>query len=324
MRRREFIGGLASAAAWPLSINAQQPRPVIGFFNGQSAAEVAGYVAAFREGLKETGLIEGQDVTIDFRYAHGRRDMLPAMAAEVVRSGAAVIVTSGGTPVTLAAKAATATVPIVFAMGGDPVGLGVVESLNRPGGNVTGSAHEFNALGAKRLALLRELVPAARSIGYLVNPTNPSIASESKDMHDAARALGLELHVRNARNEPEIEAAFAGFATQRVEALVTAADVTFTIHRKQLVALAARHALPASYHSREIVDDGGLTSYGPSQKHAYRQAGVYTGRILKGEKPVDLPVVMATVFDLVINLKTAKALGLTVPITLQASAEVIE
>jgi putative ABC transport system substrate-binding protein len=322
MKRREFLGVLSGAAAWPVVARAQQSAtPVIGFLNGQSVRTVARYVTAFRDGLKETGFIEGRNVTIEWHYAEGQRDKLRAIAADLVGSGVAVIVATGGTPVALAAKAATATVPIVFAMGGDPVALGVVASLNRPGNNVTGSAYFFNALGAKRLALLRELAPAARLFGYLVNPTNPSIASESKDMHEAARALGLKLHVRNARNEHEIDAAFAAFAEERVEALVAAADVLFIIRREQLVALAARYALPASWHARDIVEAGGLTSYGPSQKDAYRQAGAYTGRILKGEKPADLPVTLATVFDLVINLKTAKALGLTVPLTLQASAD---
>ena len=326
MRRREFITLLGGAVAWPLAARAQQSAmPVIGFLNGQFAGEVSRYIKAFREGLKESGFIEGQNVIIEFRYAEGQRDKLPAMAADFVRSGVAVIVTTGGTPVTLAAKAATATVPIVFAMGGDPVGLGVVASLNRPASNATGSAYFFNALGAKRLALLRELAPAAKLFGYLVNPTNPSIASESKDMRDAARELGLKLHVQNARNEREIEAAFVDFAEQRVEALVAAADVLFIVRREQMVALAARHALPASYHAREIVEAGGLTSYGPSQKDAYRQAGVYAGRVLKGEKPGDLPIVRSTKFEFVINLKTAKALGLEVPPKLLFTAdEVIE
>ena len=327
MKRREFImllGG--SAAVWPRAARAQQPAvPIIGFLSGQSNVNVAQYVNAFRDGLKETGFIDGQNVVIEFRYADGQRDKLPAMATEFVRRGVSAIVTTGGTPVTIAAKKATTAIPIIFAMGGDPVELGVVTSLNRPGGNATGASYFFNALGAKRLGILRELVPAAKVIGYLVNPTNPSLVSEQRDMQAAAQALGFEIRVQNATSEREIEAAFAGFGQQRVHAIICAADVVFIIQRQQLAGLAARHALPASYHSREIVDAGGLTSYGPSQKPAYRQAGIYTGRILKGEKPGDLPVTLATTFELAINLKTAKALGLDVPATLLARAdEVIE
>jgi putative ABC transport system substrate-binding protein len=327
MRRREFITLLGGAAAgWPLAARAQQPAmPVIAFLNGQFADQVAPFVAAFREGLKSAGYVEGENVAVSFRYADGHRDNLPAIAADLARSRPAVIVATGGTPVTMAAKAATATIPIVFAIGGDPVELGIVASLNRPGGNATGACYFFNTLGPKRLEILHELVPTAKVIGYLVNPTNPSLEVESREMHKAARGLGLNVRVQNASNEREIEAAFAGFAQQRIDAVIAAADVLFTIRRNQVASLAARHALPASYHSREIVEVGGLTSYGPSQAQAYRQAGVYTGRILKGEKPADLPVMQATKFELVLNLKTAKTLGLDVPPTLLARAdEVIE
>jgi putative ABC transport system substrate-binding protein len=227
--------------------------------------------------------------------------------------------------VTLAAKAATSTIPIVFAIGGDPVALGLVKSLSRPGGNATGACFLLNALGAKRLQLLRQLVPSATVIGYLVNPTNPSLAAESSDMRDAARSLGLELRIQEAKNGQTIDSAFANFAQQRAGAVILAADVFFTIHRARIVALAARHKMPTSYHSRELVAAGGLMFYGPSQLDGYRQAGSYAARILKGEKPTDLPVQQAVKFELVINLKTAKALGLMVPPSLLATAdEVIE
>jgi putative ABC transport system substrate-binding protein len=326
VKRREFItmlGGVA-ASAWPLAARAQA-MPTIGFLNGQIAADVAHFVAAFRESLKAAGFVEGQNVAIEYRYANGDRDILPALANEFVRRGVAVIVTTGGTPVTIAAKKATATVPIVFAIGGDPVLLGVVESLNRPGGNATGACFLFNAIGAKRLDLLLDLVPKAKVIGYLVNPTNPSLESEARDMHAAALSRGLELRVQPARNEQEIDAAFSNFAQARVEALMLAADVFFTVRREQITTLAARHKLAASYHSRELVEAGGLMCYGPSQMDGYRQAGTYTGRILRGEAPADLPVQQATKFDFFINLKAAKGLGLTVPPTLLAIAdEVIE
>jgi putative ABC transport system substrate-binding protein len=326
MRRRQFLtllGGLA--AADPLAAHAQPSMPVIGFLSGQFPAGVARYVAVFRDGLKSAGFVEGQNVAIEFAYAEGRRDKLPAMAAEFVRRGVNVIVSTGGTPATVAAAAATKTIPVVFAIGSDPVGLGLVAGLNRPGGNATGSSFLFNALGAKRLEILHELVPAAKVIGYLVNPANPSIEAESSDMQAAAGALGLELRVQQASNEREIDAAFASFAEQRVQALITSADFLFLLQQNRLAALASRYALPASFHSHEIVAAGGLTSYGPSQEQAYFQAGVYTGRILKGEKPADLPVMQASKFDLIINLKTAKALGLTVPSKLLFTAdEVIE
>jgi putative tryptophan/tyrosine transport system substrate-binding protein len=329
MKRREFITYLSSVAAvasWPLAARAQQAgKPVIGFLNGQTPVDVARYVDAFRESLKQAGFVEGQNVAIEYRYADGQRDRLPALAAELVRLGVNVIVASGGTPATIAAKAATAAIPIVFSMGGDPVKLGVVASLNRPGGNITGACFFFNALGPKRLELLREMVPSAKVIGYLVNPSNPSLESESLDMHAAVRSLGLEIRVQQANNAREIDAAFANFAQQRVDALMLAADVLFTNRRDQLTALAARYKLPASYHARELVEAGGLMCYGPSQIDALRQAGTYTGRILKGEKPADLPVQQATKFEFVLNLKTARALGLEAPPKLLAFAdEVIE
>jgi len=325
-RRRTFITLLGGAAAWPIAARAQQTgKPVIGLLNGQSSADVARYVAAFRESLKKAGFVEGQNVAIEHRYADGRRERVAVLAAELVRLGVNVVVTGGGTPVTVAAKAATTTIPIVFTMGGDPVKLGIVAALNRPGGNATGACFVFNAIGPKRLELLREVVPSAKVIGYLVNPTNPSLEAETGDMHAAMRSHDLEFCDQHVRNAQEIDAAFVRFAQQRVDAIVAAADVFFIVQRDQLVALAARYGLPASYHAREIVAAGGLMSYGPSQLDAYRQAGVYTARILKGERPADLPVVQSTKFDFVLNLRTAKALGLTVPPTLLALAdEVIE
>lgn len=326
MKRREFIFALGGAAVWPLAAVAQQPAmPVVGFMNGQKAADVAHFVAAFRGALQASGFVEGRNVAIEYSYADGNREVLPKLAAEVVGRHVSVIVTTGGTPVTLAAKAATSTIPIVFAIGGDPVALGLVKSLSRPGGNATGACFLLNALGAKRLQLLRQLVPSATVIGYLVNPTNPSLAAESSDMQDAARSLGLELRIQEAKNGETIDSAFANFAQQRVGAVILAADVFFTIHRARIVALAARHKMPTCYHSRELVAAGGLMFYGPSQLDGYRQAGSYAARILKGEKPADLPVQQAVKFELVINLKTAKALGLTVPPSLLATAdEVIE
>jgi putative ABC transport system substrate-binding protein len=321
VNRREFITLLGGAAAWPRNVHAQRPTPVIGVLNGQSRAEVADYLAAFQQALSAAGYIEDRTVAIEYRWAEGHRDTSAALAADLVRHQVDVIFASGGTPMTLAAKAATATIPIVFAMGGDPVALGVVASLNRPGGNATGACYFYNTLGAKRLELMRALVPAATVIGYLINPTNPSIESESLDMHAAARALGLELRVQKGSNAREFEAAFAGFAEQRVDAVVAAADVQFTVQRAQVAALALRHRLPTSFHAREIVQAGGLMCYGPSQKDAYRQAGVYAGRILKGEKAADLPVQQATAFELVLNARTAKALGIEVPPILLALAD---
>jgi putative ABC transport system substrate-binding protein len=326
MRRRDFVMLLGGAAAWPLAARGQQPAvPVIGLLNGQNPSDVARYIAAFRESLKEAGFAEGQNVAIEYRYADGRGERIAALAAELVRLGVNVVFTGGGTPVTVAAKAATTSIPIVFTMGGDPVQLGIVAALNRPGGNATGASFFFNALGPKRLELLREVVPSMKVIGYLVNPTNPSLEAEAGDMHAAMRSLGLEFRDQPARNAQEIDAAFVSFAQQRVDAIMAAADVLFIVQRDQLTALAARYRLPTSYHAREIVEAGGLMCYGPSQLDAYRQAGIYTARILKGERPADLPVVQSTKFEFVLNLRTAKALGLTVPdMVLALADEVIE
>jgi putative ABC transport system substrate-binding protein len=327
MRRRDFIKGIVgSATAWPLAVGAQQSAmPVIGFLSARSPPEAASVVAAFRQGLGETGYFEGKNVTIEYRWAEGRYDRLPALATELVSRQVAVIAATGGEPSPLAAKAATATIPIVFTAGGDPVEAGLVASLSRPGGNVTGTTIMGLQMGPKRLELFRQLVPNAAAMTMLINPTLPTTSVEMRDVQDAARSLGIQISVLNASTESEIDTAFATIVKQRVDGLIVATDPFLLGQRDQLVRLAARHNVPTMYFLREFVEAGGLMSYGPNIANGYRQAGVYTGRVLKGEKPADLPVVQPTRFDLVINLKTAKALGLTMSQNLLVAAdEVIE
>jgi ABC-type uncharacterized transport system substrate-binding protein len=324
MKRRGFITLLGGAAAWPLTAYTQQPeRPVVGFLSSVSPAPYTHFVAAFRQGLGETGFIEGRNVAIEYRWAENQHDRLPVLALDLVRRQAAVIVVNS--PSTAAAKAATTTIPIVFITGGDAVQLGFVATLNRPERNVTGVSFLVTTLGAKRLELLRELMPMGTVVGFLVDPTNPSAEAETRDMQAAADALGRKLLVVKTSSESEVETAFASLARQRVDAVIVAAEAFFLNRREHLVAVAARHAIPTMYHLREIAAAGGLMSYGTSIREAYRQAGIYTGRILNGARPADLPVIQSTKFELIINLKTAKSLGLDVPAKLLALAdEVIE
>jgi len=327
MRRREFISLLGgAAAAWPLAARAQQPTvPVIGFLHSASHAPNAHMVRAFHSGLKEAGYVEGQNVAIVYRYADGQYDRLPMLAAELVRSQVAVLAATGGDPAVLAARAVTATIPIVFTTGSDPVALGYVASLNRPGGNVTGVVLLSSNLGAKRIGLLRELVPKADAIGALVNPTYPVATAQLKEVQEAAASFGVRLIIANASAERDFEPAFALLVQQRSSALMISSDPFFNSRRDQIVALAARHAVPAIYEWREFAEAGGLMSYGTSVTEAYRLAGIYAGRVLKGDKPADLPVMQSSKFEFVINLKTAKALGLDVPLGMSAAAdEVIE
>jgi putative ABC transport system substrate-binding protein len=327
VRRREFItlvGG--SAAAWPLAVGAQQSAlPVVGYLSARSPAEAASVLAAFRQGLGESGYFEGKNVTIEYRWAEGHYDRLPVLAEELVRRGVAVIAATGGEPSPLAAKAATATLPIVFTIGGDPVAIGLVASLSRPGGNLTGTTIMAVDMVPKRLDFTCQLVPNATAIAMLINPNFPMALAEARGVQDAARTLGVQINVLNASSESEIDAAFANLIEQKVGALMVGTDPLLLGQRDQLARLAARHAIPTMYFLREFVQAGGLMSYGPDIRRGYRQAGVYTGYILKGTKPADLPVLLPTSFLLSVNLKTAKALGLTLPPTLLALAdEVIE
>jgi putative ABC transport system substrate-binding protein len=319
MNRREFIAGLGSAAAWstiwPLAARAQQaPLPVVGFVNGGLSDASTGWVAAFREGLGEAGYVEGQNVTVGYHWMEGQYDRLPALMADLVRRRVAVIATPGYPPAAIAAKVATATIPIVFGVGDDPVKLGLVASLARPGGNVTGINVFSSEVIAKRLGLVHELLPKATRIAVLVNPGN-AVTTETtlRSVQDAARTMGLRIQVLNATTSGEIDAAFATLVRERSDALFVAPNGFFNGHRLQIVTLAARDRIPAFYVNRDFVTVGGLMSYGTDNVDMYRQVGVYTGNILKGAKPADLPVVQSTKFQFVINLTTARALGIDVP-----------
>ena len=323
MRRREFIALLGgAAAAWPLAARAQQPAmPVIGFLDGQSFD--LHLMTAFRQALKDAGYIEGRNVAIYFRSADGQTDRLVTLAGDIIGRRVAVIVTTGGGAAALAAYAATTTIPIVFVNGVDPVSSGLVVSLNRPGGNATGVYIFQQVLEGKRLGLLRELVPSAASIAVLLNPTNANFQTQLRGVQDAARDLGQQVSILSANTEREIDVAFATVAQSGARALLVGSDPFFSSERDQVIALAARYAIPAIYEGREFATAGGLASYGTSLADAYRQAAVYAGRILKGEKPADLPIVQPTKFEFVINLKTAKTLGLDVSPGLAASADEI-
>ena len=326
MKRREFVSLLVGgAAAWPLVARAQQPAmPVIGYLNSRSRDTDTPFLAAFHRGLNETGYVEGQNVAIEYRWADGQYDRLPVLATDLVRRRVTVMAATS-TPAALAAKAATSAIPIVFTTAADPIAVGLVDSLSRPSGNVTGVNSYLSDLGAKRLELLRQLVPNDAVIGMLVNPNYPDAESQAKDVKEAARTLGQQVHVVNADSEGDLNRAFATFIELKADALLVSLDSFFLSRREQLVALAARHKIPVMYFARDFVLAGGLMSYGSDLADSYRQAGVYTGRILKGAKPVDLPVLQPTKFELSINTTTAKSLGLSIPDRLLALAdEVIE
>jgi putative ABC transport system substrate-binding protein len=323
MRRREFIAGLGSAAAWPVAARAQQPvLPVIGFVNPGTADASARLVAAFRKGLGETGYVEGQNATIEYHWLEGQFDRLQPLMTDLVRRRVAVIATPGSTGSAIAAKAATATIPIVFGVSEDPVKLGLVSSLARPGGNATGVNNFLQEVIAKRLALLHELVPKAVRVAALLNPAaSPQTNTNLREVQEAARVLGLEINVVNASTSREIDTAFAALARERPDALFVATDAYFTSRRVQIITLAAHHRIAAAFSVRDFVVAGGLMSYGTDQVDRFRQVGVYTGKILNGAQPADLPVVQPTKFELVINLNTAKALDLSIPEALLATAD---
>jgi putative tryptophan/tyrosine transport system substrate-binding protein len=331
MQRRKFVmlfGGAAATCSIlsPLAAHAQQPTmPVVGFLSSRSPGESDAVASAFRQGLAEAGYVVGQNVAVEYRWAEGRYERLPALAAELVGLKVSAIFAAGGPPSALAAKKATSTIPVIFSAADDPVGIGLVTSLSRPGGNVTGMSNFNSTLIAKRLELLHELVPSARVIAYLANPANPSKRLEIKTVQEAAQTLGIDLQVLDASNDQEVEAAFARLAELHAGAIIVAGEPYFDSRRAAIVALAAKHAVPASYSWRENVALGGLLSYGTNLSDSYRNAAVYCGRVLKGEKPADLPVMQPTKFEMTLNLKTAKALGLTIPPALLTGAdEVIE
>jgi ABC-type uncharacterized transport system substrate-binding protein len=326
IRRREFITLLGGAAAWPLAARAQQPAmPVVGFLNGASPTELGARVAAFRAGLAEKGYVEGRSVAIEYRWGLGQNERLPELAADLVRQRVAVIAATGGVPSVRAAKTATASVPIVFTMGGDPVAFGLVAKLNHPGGNVTGITLISGEIVSKRIALLRDLLPGARMLAALMNSTTPASAAEVAVAEGVASTYGWQVKVLKVGKEGDFDAAFQPLARERADALLVTTDPIFESQRDRIVALAASHAIPAIYALREYAVAGGLMSYGASITDVYRQAGVYVGRILKGETPAELPVMQASKFELLINLKTAKTLGIEIPPGLLAIAdEVIE
>jgi ABC-type uncharacterized transport system substrate-binding protein len=324
VKRRDVIAALGTAIAWPLAVRAQ-PLPVIGFMSSRSSEESQAILAKLHEGLAEQGFVAGKNVAIEYRWADGHYDRLPALAAELVARKVAVIVAAGGPPSALAAKSATSTIPIVFSGSSDAVRLGIVQSLSQPGGNITGMSHFNVSLAGKRLENLRELILAANIFCYLINPTNPSAEVERGEALKGAAALGQRVEILNASTEAELDAAFAAAVAMKAGGVIVASEPFFDSRRDMIVALAARHAMPASYGWREYAVAGGLVSYGSSLPNSYREAGKYAGRILKGEKPADLPVLQPTKFELVINLKTAKTLGIKVSPALLASAdEVIE
>jgi putative ABC transport system substrate-binding protein len=325
LRRRDFITLVGGTAAWPLVTRAQHAAmPVVGFLNSASAQAQVLVAAAYRRGLEEAGFVEGKNVSTEYLYADGQYDRLPQMTADLIGRNVAVIV-AGGPPAARAAKNATSTVPIVFTSGDDPVQVGLVSSLNHPGGNITGVHIFFTGLESKKLGLLREIIPQGGPAAALVNPSFPNVDIQTAELHSAAQALGQAIQIVNAMNEQELDTAFASMAQSHVSALLVGADPFFASRREQIVSLAALYAIPAVYEQRAFTAAGGLMSYGTNIADAYRQAGVYAGRILKGEKPGDLPVVQSTKFEFVVNLKTAKALGLTFPPGILAIAdEVIE
>jgi putative ABC transport system substrate-binding protein len=326
MKRREFMAGLGSAAAWPLVAHGQQPAmPVVGFLSSLSSQDLTFVMPAFHDGLKQMGYTEGREITIEYRWADGQYERLPGLASDLVQHQVVVIAAISGTPAALAAKAATTTIPIVFAIGGDPVAPGLVANLSRPGGNVTGASFYTSPVVTKRLEVARQLAPVGTTIGVFVNPDNSPSVIEGRTLRAAATDLGQPLEIMNAATQAEIQDAFAALGQHKVGALIVSSDPLFFVARKMIVDLTIRYAVPTVFADREQAEAGGLISYGASRPDAYRQAGNYIGRILKGERPGDLPVVLPTKFTLLINRNTAKLLGLTLPVTLLARAdEVIE